>query len=360
MTAHPIRLLIVDDSALVRKTVQELLDGDPEIEVIATAADPYAAAERIREQAPDVILLDVEMPRMDGLTFLRRIMAQHPFPVVVCSSLAESGTETAMKALELGAVEVIGKPRVGTKEFLEESRERLRNAILGATSARLRLRTQHLTVAPKLTADAILPPRPPGAALETTERVIVLGASTGGTEALAEVLRALPPDAPGVIVVQHMPEKFTTAFAQRLNGLCAIGVKEAQDRDSVLSGQALIAPGNRHTLLARSGARYYVEVREGPLVCRHRPSVDVLFRSAARAAGRNAVGAILTGMGDDGARGLLELKESGAVTFAQDEKTCVVFGMPKEAIERGAVDCVLPLHAMADALLSAALGGRRR
>lgn len=215
-------------------------------------------------------------------------------------------------------------------------------------------------MAPKLTADAILPPRPPGAALETTERVIVLGASTGGTEALAEVLRALPPDAPGVIVVQHMPEKFTTAFAQRLNGLCAIGVREAQDRDSVLSGQALIAPGNRHTLLARSGARYYVEVREGPLVCRHRPSVDVLFRSAARAAGRNAVGAILTGMGDDGARGLLELKESGAVTFAQDEKTCVVFGMPKEAIERGAVDCVLPLHAMADALLSAALGGRRR
>lgn len=359
MNPKLIRLLVVDDSALVRKTVQELLEGDSEIEVIATAPDPYAAAERIRSQAPDVILLDIEMPRMDGLTFLRRIMTQHPIPVVVCSSLGQSGAETAMKALEYGAVEVIAKPRVGTREFLEESRERLRSTIIGASSARLRRRTEFLQVAPKLTADAVLPPRSPGAALQTTDRVIVIGASTGGTEALAELLRRLPPDAPGIVVVQHMPEKFTTAFAQRLNSLCAINVKEAQDRDSVLSGQALIAPGNRHTLLARSGARYFVEVRDGPLVCRHRPSVDVLFRSAARAAGRNAVGVILTGMGDDGARGLLELKESGAATLAQDEKTCVVFGMPKEAIERGAAGCVLPLTSIADAMLNAAGGGRK-
>ncbi len=359
MSVSPVRLLLVDDSALVRKTVQELLEGDPDIEVIATASDPYIAAERIRNEEPEVILLDVEMPRMDGLTFLRRIMAQHPIPVVVCSSLAQPGTETAMKALEFGAVDVIAKPRVGTREFFEESRDRLRSAVLGAKSARLRRRVESLQVPPKLTADAILPPRAPGAALETTERLIVIGASTGGTEAIAELLQALPPDSPGIVVVQHMPEKFTTAFAQRLNGLCAINVKEAEHRDSVLRGQAIIAPGNRHTLVARSGARYYVEVRDGPLVCRHRPSVDVLFRSAARAAGRNAVGVILTGMGDDGARGLLELKESGAATFAQDEKTCVVFGMPREAIERGGAERVLPLGAIADAMLSAAEGRKR-
>lgn len=296
---------------------------------------------------------------MDGLTFLRRIMTQHPIPVVVCSSLAEKGTETAMRALEFGAVDVIAKPRVGTKEFFEESRERLRSAILGARNARLRKLVENLRVAPKLTADAMIPPRSPRAVLETTERVIVIGASTGGTEAIAELLRVLPPDAPGIVVVQHMPEKFTTAFADRLNGLCAITVKEAENRDSILPGQALIAPGNRHTLIERSGTRYYVEVREGPLVCRHKPSVDVLFRSAARAAGRNAVGVILTGMGDDGARGLLELKESGATTFAQDEKTCVVFGMPKEAIQRGGAGSVLPLNAIAGAMLSAAVERRR-
>lgn len=359
MSSHPARLLIVDDSALVRKTVQELLQDDPEIEVIATAPDPYAAAERIRKEEPDVILMDVEMPRMDGLTFLRRIMSQHPIPVIVCSSLAASGTETAMKALEFGAVDVIAKPRVGTKEFFEESRERLRAAVLAARNARLRRHVEPLHVAPKLTADAVLPPRSPHATLMTTERVIVIGASTGGTEAIAEVLQHLPPDSPGIVVVQHMPEKFTTAFAERLNGICAITVKEAENRDSVLPGQALIAPGNYHTLLARSGARYFVEVREGPLVCRHRPSVDVLFRSAARSAGRNAVGVILTGMGDDGARGLFELKESGASTIAQDEKSCVVFGMPKEAIERGAADRVLPLNAIPGAMLAAAMEGRR-
>jgi two-component system chemotaxis response regulator CheB len=352
-------VLVVDDSALVRRTVQDLLARDPEIEVIATAPDAYVAADRIRKEAPDVILLDVEMPRMDGLTFLRRIMAQHPIPVVICSSLAESGMDTAMKALEYGAVDVIAKPRVATREFLEESLERLRAALLGAKNARLQRHIESLQVPPKLTADAVLPPRAPGAVLETTERVIVVGASTGGTEAIAELLRDLPPDSPGIVVVQHMPEKFTTAFADRLNSLCAISVKEAEDRDGVLRGHALIAPGNRHTLLERSGARYHVGVREGPMVCRHRPSVDVLFRSAARAAGKNAVGVILTGMGDDGARGLLELRQSGAATFAQDEKTCVVFGMPKEAIALGGAGRVLPLNAIAGAMLLAAAEGRR-
>jgi two-component system chemotaxis response regulator CheB len=289
---------------------------------------------------------------MDGLTFLQRLMAQHPLPVVICSSLAEAGCETALRALELGAVEVIQKPRLGARQFLEESRIRICDAVKAAARARLRRAPERRAlVEPKLTADAILPPPRSDAMLQTTERVVAIGASTGGTEALRQLLASLPLDAPGVIVVQHMPERFTTAFARRLDALCAVSVKEAEDGDTVVPGRALVAPGNRHTLLKRSGARYFVEVREGPLVSRHRPSVDVLFRSVARYAGRNALGVILTGMGDDGARGMRELKEAGARTVAQDEATSVVWGMPQEAIKLGAVDAVLPLEAIAGDVL---------
>jgi len=348
-----VRVLIVDDSAVVRQTLSEILSGDPEIAVIGTASDPFVAAEKIEEEVPDVIMLDIEMPRMDGLTFLQKIMSQHPIPVVICSSLAEEGAQSTLKALEYGAVEIIAKPRLGSKQFLEESSVALRQAVKAAASARVRVLNAGRTVEPKLTADAILP-RATAAMLETTEKVVVIGASTGGTEALRSLLEVLPPDAPGIVIVQHMPEMFTRAFANRLDSLCRISVKEAESNDTVLRGRALIAPGNHHVLLKRSGARYYVEIKDGPLVSRHRPSVDVLFRSAARYAGPNAVAVILTGMGDDGARGMLEMKQAGAATIAQDEATSVVFGMPNEAIKRGAVDAVLPLPAIAGSMLARA------
>jgi two-component system chemotaxis response regulator CheB len=350
MSQARIRVLIVDDSAVVRRTLSEVLSTDPSIEVIGTASDPFVAAERMSEQTPDVITLDIEMPRMDGLTFLQKIMSQHPIPVVICSSLAEGGAQSTLRALEYGAVDIIAKPRLGTRQFLEESRVILCQAVKSAAGARLRVPTRNREVEPKLTADAILP-RARNAMLETTEKVVVVGASTGGTEALRALLEVLPPDAPGMVIVQHMPEVFTRAFANRLDSLCQISVKEAETNDTVLRGRALIAPGNRHALLKRSGARYYVEIKDGPLVSRHRPSVDVLFRSAARYAGRNAVAVILTGMGDDGARGMLEMKEAGAATIAQDEATSVVFGMPNEAIKRGAVDAILPLPSIARAML---------
>jgi two-component system, chemotaxis family, protein-glutamate methylesterase/glutaminase len=346
-----VRVLIVDDSAVVRRTLSEVLSSDPEIEVIGTAADPFVATERIREQVPDVITLDIEMPRMDGLTFLQKIMTQHPIPVVICSSLAEAGAQSTLKALEYGAVDIIAKPRLGSKQFLEDSRVVLCQSIKAAAAARLQNLRPTRIVEPKLTADAILSPATHAMA-ETTEKVVAIGASTGGTEALKVLLETLPADGPGIVIVQHMPELFTRAFANRLDGLCRISVKEAESNDTVLRGRALIAPGNHHMLLKRSGARYYVEIKEGPLVCRHRPSVDVLFRSAARYAGQNAVGVILTGMGDDGARGMLEMKQAGATTIAQDEATCVVFGMPNEAIKRAAVDKILPLGAVAGAILA--------
>jgi two-component system chemotaxis response regulator CheB len=346
-----IRVLVVDDSAVVRRTLSEILSSDPAIEVIATASDPFVAADRIREQVPDVITLDIEMPGMDGLTFLQKIMSQHPIPVIICSSLAEEGAPSTLKALEYGAVEIIAKPRLGSQRFFEEAAVSICDAVKAAAGARLRAYTAPRLVEPKLTADAILP-RATGAMLETTEKVVVIGASTGGTEALRCLLEALPADAPGIVIVQHMPEVFTRAFANRLDSLCRISVKEAETNDTVLRGRALIAPGNHHTLLKRSGARYYVEIKEGPLVSRHRPSVDVLFRSAARYAGRNAVAVIMTGMGDDGARGMLEMKEAGAATIAQDEASCVVFGMPNEAIKRGAVDVVLPLRSMGESILT--------
>ena len=356
-----IRVLIVDDSATVRQTLAAVLASDPEIEVLGVASDPYVAAQRIRDELPDVITLDVEMPRMDGITFLRKLMAQHPIPVVMCSSLIEAGSETLMQALEAGAVDIILKPKMGVAEHLADSRIRICDAVKAAANCRVRGRRDpapfHGGVrAPekKLNADAMLPPPSGRAMARTTESIVCIGASTGGTESLREVLQALPANAPGIVIVQHMPEKFTASFAKRLNSLCEVDVKEAEDGDAVLRGRVLIAPGNLHTMVDRSGATYRVSVREGPLVSRHRPSVDVLFSSAARSAGSNAVGLIMTGMGDDGARGLEEMKQAGARTIAQDEATSIVFGMPKEAIARGCVDRIAPLSHLAQEILKAA------
>jgi len=314
--------------------------------VVGSARDPFVAADIMKRVVPDVITLDVEMPRMDGITFLHKIMTQRPIPVVMCSSLTERNSETAMKALEYGAVDIIEKPRMGVKQYLEESKVIICDTVKAAAEARLgraRKNNGFIKVEPKLTADAVIEKPNSRAMIQTTERVVVVGASTGGTEALKSFLEALPLDAPGMVIVQHMPEHFTAAFARRLDGICRVSVKEAANDDTVVRGRVLIAPGNKHTLLKRSGARYYVEVKDGPLVSRHRPSVDVLFRSAARYAGKNAVGVIMTGMGDDGAKGMLEMKEAGAYTVAQDEATCVVFGMPKEAVKLGAVNTVAPL-----------------
>lgn len=347
-----IKVLIVDDSALVRQALTEILSSDPHIEVMAAASDPFVAAQRMKDCVPDVITLDVEMPRMDGLTFLQKIMSQHPIPVVMCSSLTDSGSETALKALEYGAVEIIAKPKMGTKQFIEESRVRICDTIKAAAMTKprpLAMRTH--VVAPKLTADVIMEKPPTKAMIQTTEKVVVVGASTGGTEALKVFLEMLPENAPGIVIVQHMPEQFTAAFARRLDGTCRVTVKEAANNDSVVRGRVLIAPGNHHLLLKRSGARYFVEIKDGPLVSRHRPSVDVLFRSAARYAGKNAVGVIMTGMGDDGAHGMKELFDAGAVTLAQDEATCVVYGMPNEAVKRGGVHKTLPLQSIAPEVL---------
>lgn len=348
-----IRVLIVDDSAIVRRALSDILSSDKGIEVLGTASDPYIAVRKIQQEVPDVITLDIEMPRMDGLTFLKKIMSQHPMPVVIISSLTERGTATALRALEYGAVEIITKPQLHTREFIEESRIKLIDAVRAAAVSKLKRRVvPKITVTPKYTADAVLPKVRNSSLIKTTEIVISVGASTGGTEALRVFLEAMPLDCPGIIIVQHMPEQFTKSFANRLNELCKITVKEATNGDSVLKGHALIAPGNKHMLLKRSGARYYVEVKEGPLVNRHRPSVDVLFRSTAKFAGRNAIGVIMTGMGDDGARGMAEMKEVGAYNIAQDEASCVVFGMPKEAIKRNSVDQILSLEKIAQAALA--------
>ncbi|MFZ5563235.1 MAG: protein-glutamate methylesterase/protein-glutamine glutaminase [Thermodesulfobacteriota bacterium] len=359
MNNRPVRVMIVDDSALVRQTLREILEADPGIEVMATAPDPYLAVKKMKDDMPDVMTLDVEMPRMDGLTFLGRIMHQHPLPVVICSALTEKNSDLAVRAMEQGAVDVISKPRLGVKQFFHDAQIQIVDVVKAA--ARVDLAKKRIKmpapkpefkaldrgrppVAPKLTADAVLAAARPGQGVfQTTDKVVVVGASTGGTEALRVFLEAMPLDAPGIVVVQHMPEHFTSAFARRLDGLCGITIKEAADGDPVLRGQALIAPGNRHTLLMRSGARYMVQIKDGPLVSRHRPSVDVLFRSAARYAGANAIGVIMTGMGDDGARGMAEMHETGACTIAQDEASCVVYGMPGEAVKHGGVDRVLPL-----------------
>jgi two-component system chemotaxis response regulator CheB len=350
------RVLVVDDSAVVRLMLTEILSQDGALEVV-TAPHPLIALEKMRRARPDVIVLDLEMPEMDGLTFLQRVMASDPVPVVICSGLAGRGTEAALRAMEAGAVAVIEKPRLGVKGFLHDSAIMLRDTVAAAAGARPRAARRTPAAAPAPAPGAV-PVRRPALAV-TTDKVVALGASTGGTEALRAVLEALPPDAPGLLVVQHMPEAFTRAFAERLDRTCRIEVKEAVDGDRVLEGRALVAPGNRHLSLRRSGGHYTVEVGDGPLVSRHRPSVDVLFRSVAASAGANAVGAILTGMGDDGAAGLLEMKQAGAFTLAQDEESCVVYGMPREAVERGAVDEVVPLERMASAILHGVATTRR-
>jgi len=344
----PINVLIVDDSAVVRQVLTATLSQDPGIKVMAAVADPVFAMARMQTQWPDVIVLDVEMPRMDGITFLKKLMAERPTPVVICSTLTEKGAETTMQALAAGAVSIVTKPKIGLKQFLQDDSENLVAAVKSAARANLR-RLSSSTAAPvpvKLTADAILP-----AALNamdrTTDRVVAIGTSTGGTQALEIILTALPRVCSGIVIVQHMPEKFTGAFANRLNSLCQIEVREAVNGDRVLPGRALIAQGGRHMLLKRSGAQYHVEIVDGPPVSRHRPSVDVLFRSVAQCAGKNALGIIMTGMGDDGARGLKEMHDMGARTVGQDEDSCVVYGMPKEAVKLGAVNKELPLDRIA-------------
>lgn len=351
-----IKVLVVDDSAVVRQTLKSILESDAGIEVVAVANDPYAAAAKLRKVVPDVITLDVEMPRMDGITFLKKLMSQHPIPVVIISTLTTQGAETAIKAMEYGAVEVITKPELHTRAFIEESKIRLCDAVKAAAQAKIeRKRPRPMKVAARYTADAIIKSDRGMSArsmIKTTEKVVAVGASTGGTEALKVFLESLPSDCPGIVIVQHMPEVFTRSFASRLNAICKISVKEAVQGDSVIRGRALIAPGNRHMLLRRSGARYFVELKDGELVNRHRPSVDVLFRSVALYAGKNSMGIIMTGMGADGAAGLKEMKDAGASTIAQDEASSVVFGMPKEAIALGAADQVLSLNKIAPSLLA--------
>jgi two-component system chemotaxis response regulator CheB len=341
-------VLVVDDSAVVRQALNAILSAAG-IRV-AVAGDPIIAMQRMRAERPDAIVLDLEMPRMDGLTFLRILVAEEtPIPVVICSSVAAAGSESALQALELGAVAIVEKPKLAVKDFLEASAERLLEGVRGAMHARVRRRGP--APPPRQDAGAVIPARPRGALAATTSKVVAVGASTGGTEALRELLSELPPDAPGLVIVQHMPEAFTAAFARRLDGLCRIEVKEASQGDRICAGRALVAPGNRHLAVRRSGAHYFAEVLDGPPVARHRPSVDVLFRSAAQAAGANAVGVILTGMGNDGALGLREMRDAGAWTIAQDEASCVVFGMPKEAIAAGGACEVLPLPRIAAAVL---------
>ncbi len=358
--SQAIRVLIVDDSAVVRQVLTQRLSADRAITVIGAAPDPVFAMERMAREWPDVIVLDVEMPRMDGLTFLRKLMAERPTPVVICSTLTTQGADTTMQAMAAGAVSIVAKPKANLKQYLMEESDDLVAVVKAAAHARVRRSTApaKAPVAPaKLSADAILPGLNGGqqrAMSETTDRVVALGTSTGGTQALEAVLGALPVDSPGIVVVQHMPEAFTAAFAQRLNTVCDIEVREAVHGDRVHTGLALIAPGGRHLVLERSGAQYRVAVVDGPPVCRHRPSVDVLFRSVARSAGRNALGVIMAGMGDDGARGLKEMREAGARTFGQDEDSCVVYGMPREAMKLGGVERELPLEE-----IPAVIAGRR-
>jgi two-component system chemotaxis response regulator CheB len=356
-----LRVLIIAGSAGIRGALAEIVAQDPGLEVMGTAGDPFAGARRIEDEIPDVILLDTDTPRMDGLTFLRKLMAQYPLPVVVISRLIDAESPAATEMLEAGAMDVVVLPKVGASSHLLASAGAVREKLKSAVQRRLRSPAQgpSQNASPKLTADVILPPPNRRAKVSQTEPVVCIGASTGGTESLRVVLEALPRGCPGIVIVQHMPERFTATFARRLDALCHISVKEAEHNDPVLPGHALIAPGNRHMLLSRRGRGYVVELKDGPLVSRHRPSVDVLFRSAARSAGRNAVGVIMTGMGDDGARGLLEMHQTGSLTIAEHESTAVVFGMPKEAIARGGADIIVPLHRIADQILAITSKNRR-
>jgi two-component system chemotaxis response regulator CheB len=347
-----IHVLVVDDSAVVRQVMQGILSTDPKIKV-SVAADPIIAWAKIEKDTPDVVITDLVMPRMDGLTFLRKIMQERPLPVVVCSEVAHRRTEDAISALELGAVEVIKKPKLGVRDFLNESAVMLIDVVRSAAQAKL-TPAPFLPVAPRNTADVVLSLGPKPRHQSGGDKIIAVGASTGGTEAIREFLQGMSSGCPGIVIVQHMPEVFTRAFAERLNRDCSIEVKEAADGDPILNGRALIAPGNHHLLVRQRGSSYVAEISDGPLVSRHRPSVDVLFRSVAKSVGPHAVGVIMTGMGNDGAQGLLEMRNRGALTIAQDEASCVVFGMPKEAIARNAVEVVVPLRRLAQAALDMA------
>ncbi|MFN3357358.1 MAG: chemotaxis response regulator protein-glutamate methylesterase [Pseudomonas sp.] len=356
MPTKKISVLLVDDSAVVRQVLLAILGDTPDIHVMGAASDPIFAMDKLAREWPDVIVLDVEMPRMDGITFLKKIMSERPTPVVICSSLTQKGAETSLQALSAGAVEIITKPTTGLKNFLIESAAELVAAIRAAANSNVKnlgKRSAAPALAPpsKLTADAILPAANGHAMAQTTERIVAIGTSTGGTQALEAVLTALPRVCPGMVIVQHMPEKFTASFAERLNSVCEIEVREARNNDRILPGLALIAPGGKHLMVNRSGAFYHAQVIDGPLVNRHRPSVDVLFRSVAKFAGKNATGIIMTGMGDDGARGLKEMLEAGAATVAQDEASCVVFGMPKEAIKLNAAQRIMALEDIHQAIL---------
>ena len=350
--ADKIKVMIVDDSAVVRQVVAQALAGDSGIEVIATASDPVFALEKMRTAWPDVLIVDIEMPRMDGITFLKKVMAERPTPVVVCSSLAETGAQATFEALAAGAVSIITKPKLGLKSFLEDASSDIVNAVRSAAKANVRALHAGVINRPKLSADAMLSADINPALNHTTDQVIAIGTSTGGTQALEAVLTRLPATSLGIVIVQHMPAVFTAMFAERLNNLSQIEVREAKHGDRVIPGRALIAPGGKHMMLRRNGAQYVVDVADGPLVNRHKPSVDVLFRSVAKFAGANALGIIMTGMGDDGARGLKEMHDAGAQTIAQDEASCVVFGMPKEAIKLGGVDLALPLDHIPAAIVS--------
>ncbi|WP_018151349.1 protein-glutamate methylesterase/protein-glutamine glutaminase [Leeia oryzae] len=343
-----IKVVVVDDSALIRSLLTEIINRAPDLTVVGTAADPYAAREVIRNTNPDVITLDIEMPKMDGLDFLEKLMRLRPMPVLMISTLTERSSDVTLKALELGAIDFIAKPKIdivnGMEAFADEIQEKIRAA------ARASVKSRVVDVSPKLTADSILPSV--RTKMFSTEKLILVGASTGGTEALREFLMPMPPDTPAILVTQHMPEMFTKSFAARLNSLCKIEVKEAEHGERVMPGHAYIAPGHSHMLLSRSGSNYVIELNQGPPVNRHRPSVDVLFRSGANVAGPNIIGVILTGMGKDGAQGMLEMKQAGAYNLAQDEASCVVFGMPKEAIALGGADEIVPLSKMSERVLA--------
>ncbi len=348
-----VSVLIVDDSAVVRQVLTEMLAADAGIEVLGASPDPIFAMKKMEGRWPDVIVLDIEMPRMDGLTFLRKLMSERPTPVVICSTLTQKGAETTMQALSAGAVSIISKPRAGLKGFLQDSGNDVATAVKAAARARMSKMTAATTAASQpVQATNVAPMR--SAMLKTTQQLVAIGTSTGGTQALEVVLKALPSMCPGIVIVQHMPEKFTDMFAQRLNGLCKIQVREARDRDRVLPGLALIAPGGRHMKIERSGAHYIARVFDGPPVNRHKPSVDVLLKSVAAQAGKNSVGFILTGMGDDGARGLKMMRDAGAHTVAQDEKSSIVFGMPKEAIALGGAGKVIGLGEVAAEIMRSA------
>lgn len=341
----PVKVLVVDDSAVVRQILSQELARDKDIEIVGTAPDPYVARDKIVYLQPDVLTLDIEMPRMDGITFLKKLMRHFPLPVIVVSSLTAKGGDLAMEALDAGAVDVMCKP--GASYTVGDMSVELIDKIKAAAHVDIKRRASLISETPQR-------PETVSALTRTTNKVVAIGSSTGGTQALQAVLTRMPPNSPGIVIVQHMPEHFTRSFANRLNELCQIEVKEAENDDSVVPGKALIAPGNKHMLLRRSGARYYVEVKDGPLVCRHRPSVEVLFNSVAKIAGRNAVGVMLTGMGGDGSKAMLEMKNAGSINIAQDEASCVVFGMPKEAIKLGAVDYIEPLNRITDKVLSLA------